>query len=286
MLVIQGGDTVIKIGTIGYNHSHDANFVIDRPNGPGTYLFLLIKTEAQFIICDQTYDVSKGSYILFRPTTSCIYKAVTDCYCDDWFYLEMDDSDVEALEKMGIILDVPLHLGDIDELSRIIFNLTYEHYSLDEFNTELEQRYLDILMMKIARILRSSVKQLNSTFIDKKTSLINLRTTIYNEPDNVSDVSEMAKRVGMSRSGLQHNYKKMFGVSIMQDVIASRIERAKRRLIGTNASISEISRACGYNCEYSFMRQFKERTGYTPTEFRNVAAAGEGDFAKEKNDEN
>lgn len=263
---------MIRIGSVGYNHSHDASFVIDRPNGPGSYLFLLIKSDARFVVSGQEYKVAKGSYIILTPNTSHYYRALFDVYCDDWFHFEMDESDVAALDEMEIRLNVPTYLGDIDELSRIILTLTYEHYSLDEYSQELVQKYLDILMMKLSRAVKTNSKVTHSMHVDKKTSLISLRTMIYNEPDRVLDVTAMAQSVGMSRSGLQHNYKKMFGVSIMQDVISSRIERAKRRLIGTNASISQIAKDCGYNCEYSFMRQFKERTGFTPTEYRNTAA--------------
>ncbi len=266
---------MIQIGSIGYNHSHDASFVMDRPNGPGTYLFLLIKSDARFVISGQEYKVAKGSFIIIDPSTPCYYRALVDVYCDDWFYFGMDESDISALNEMGIYLNVPTYLGDVDELSRIILSLTYEHYSLDEYNQEIEQKYIDILIMKLSRAVKTNSKIPHSMLVDKKTSLINLRTMIYNEPDRVLDVTAMSQSVGMSRSGLQHNYKKMFGVSIMQDVITSRIERAKRRLIGTNASISQIAKACGYNCEYSFMRQFKERTGFTPTEYRNTATAGE-----------
>ena len=38
----------MKINTIGYHHTHDADFIIERPNGSGDYLLLIIKTPALF----------------------------------------------------------------------------------------------------------------------------------------------------------------------------------------------------------------------------------------------
>lgn len=95
-----------------------------------------------------------------------------------------------------------------------------------------------------------------------------LRTVIHTEPERVMSIDEMAGSVNMSRSGFQHLYKKMFGVSVISDVINGRLERAKRLLSSTDLTVSEIASKCGYATEYNFMRQFKSRTGKTPTEYR------------------
>lgn len=87
-------------------------------------------------------------------------------------------------------------------------------------------------------------------------------------PETVSGVDMLADEVGMSRSGFQHLYKKMFGVSIMQDIIRGRIERSKRLLVSTDLTVAEIAERCGYGSAFAFMRQFKEKCGVTPTEYR------------------
>lgn len=91
---------------------------------------------------------------------------------------------------------------------------------------------------------------------------------IHTEPERVMSIDEMAAAVNMSRSGFQHLYKKMFGISVINDVINGRLERAKRLLSSTDLTVAEIASKCGYATEYNFMRQFKSRTGKTPTEYR------------------
>ena len=81
-------------------------------------------------------------------------------------------------------------------------------------------------------------------------------------------IDRLAAEVGMSRSGFQHSYKKMFGVSPIFDIITSRLDKAKRLLSGTSMSVEEVSLSCGYRSSYSFMRQFRNKTGKTPTEYR------------------
>ena len=72
------------------------------------------------------------------------------------------------------------------------------------------------------------------------------------------------------RSGFQHLYKRLFGVSVMSDVIKGRLDRAKRLLSSTNLTVREIGERCGYSNEFNFMRQFKDYVGKTPTEYRKI----------------
>lgn len=80
----------------------------------------------------------------------------------------------------------------------------------------------------------------------------------------------MAKRLNLSASYFQHSYKNLFGVSVMNDVITSRIAHSKILLSGTDFSIKKIAELCGYEYDVYFMRQFKKRTGMTAREYRKM----------------
>ncbi len=258
----------MKIGVIGYNYTHDAQFVMDCPNGPGCYLFLLVKTPSLFELNGEKYKVKPGSVIIISPTTQCRYCANGETYTDDWFYFEMSLQEKKSMVEKGIILDQPHYLKNVDELTRIIHIMSYEHYSAEMFHSEIEHKYADILIMKIIQMIKSGEYPSLKTVREKNSKLTYLRTRIYNMPESFQSIEEMADFMGISRSGLQHLYKKMFGVNIMSDVINSRIHNAKRLLISTDMTVSEIAERCGYGCEYSFLRQFKKECGCTPTEYR------------------
>ena len=260
---------MIKIGTIGYNYSHGKEFVMDRPNGPGCWLFLLIKTPALFTINGVLQEVKENSFIIFSPDTPCIYKAQGDIYTDDWFYFGIDEGDEEYFKALEIPINTIVHLGSIDELSHIMHIMTFEHYSADTLLEEIEAGYLNIMFMKISRIIKSKTYVLSSAFVEKNTLLTRLRTRIFNDPDEIGDIDSMANELNMSRSGFQHLYKKLFGTSVISDVISGRLERAKRLLSSTKLTIEEIAVRCGYSSSYCFMRQFKDKVGKTPSEYRN-----------------
>lgn len=78
----------------------------------------------------------------------------------------------------------------------------------------------------------------------------------------------LAARIGLSGSYLQALYKTEFGVSIGEDIIRGRLDRAKYLLANSETPVASVAEASGYRCEAHFMRQFKRLTGMTPGEYR------------------
>ena len=86
-----------------------------QPKGPGAVLLLLIKTPSVFRVGGVQYQVKENSFILMSADTPCYYTAQEDVYTDDWVYFENGYWDKEYVEKLGIPMDIPVYLGDIDE---------------------------------------------------------------------------------------------------------------------------------------------------------------------------
>ena len=260
----------IKIGAIGYNHSHEADFTMNLPDGPGAYLFILVKSAAVFVINSQAYPVKKDSYVMLRRKTPCSYRAAREKYTDDWFYFDMNDGDDFLLTEKGLVFDQPVYIGSrAEELSSLLHQISFEHYSADLLHEELKHHFTEIFLLKLSRAVLSKNVPSPEVLSSKNDKITYLRTRIYEEPGLFTSVDEMAAFAGLSRSGFQHLYKKTFGINVLEDVIQGRIEKAKSLLSRSNLSVSEISEKCGYKTEFHFMRQFKEKTSFTPTEFRN-----------------
>lgn len=267
-VITKGKFLKMKLGTIGYNYSHDSEFAMDRPNGPGCWLMLIVKTPAFFSVCGKNYNVRANSFIIISPDAPCLYRAAGDIYTDDWIYFTADESDIKHFAKLDIPVNEPVYLGDTESLSQIIHILAYEHYSEEANHAEIEEHYTQIFLLGVSRLIRSGASVSTKSLSEKNYRMTMLRTLLYTSPDEAMSIDEMADSMSMSRSGFQHLYKKMFGVSVINDVISGRIERAKRLLSSTNLTVSEIAEKCGYSTEYNFMRQFKSRVGKTPTEYR------------------
>lgn len=262
----------IKVGSIGYNFDHDKNFFMDKSSGPGTYLLLLVKTDAIFTIKNKSYYVKKNSYILFNPTTPCSYKPAKEVYIDDWFFFNMDEKDKEYLLNLGIIFDEPVELKAVENLTNTIHKIVFEHYSSEKFHEVMEENYVSILFHQLSRVISCNNQPAPDVLNAKNDKFTYLRSVLFEFPDTFKNIEHMANYVNLSVSSFQHNYKKIFGHSVIQDVISGRIEKAKKLLESTSYTIVEIGEKCGYKTEYHFMRQFKEQTKMTPTEYRNQSS--------------
>lgn len=260
----------MKIGAIGYNYRHKEKFVMDVPNGTGCCLMLLIKEPSLFFINGKKNLVRKNSFVLFSPQTAYKYYANGEVYADDWIYFNFDDGEAEKFNALGIPADEIVYLGNIEELSHLVHSIAYEHFSIEEGHEEIKHHYSEIFLIKLSRLIKSKNSHSNATD-DKHTRFMQLRNRIYALPDEIPTVADMAVEMGMSRTGFSHSYKRIFGTTVMRDIIISRIERSKQLLISTSLSIKDIAEKCGYDNEYSFMRQFKTIVGKTPTQFRSMS---------------
>ena len=262
----------INIGAIGYNYTHEEDFRMDRPEGPGAWLFLLVKTDAIFYINGKRNLVKKHSYVLLQPKTPCMYQGAKENYEDDWFFFNMTEEDKTELLERGIVFDSPVFLGSTEEISSLIHQISYNHFSADIYHEEIKILLTSVLFLKTAQQAKSKIIQPPDVLAGKNDRLTYLRTRLFEEPALFSGIDEMAAYMNLSRSGFQHLYSHTFGVSVIHDVIKGRIEKAKSFLSKSNFSITEISNKCGYKSEFHFMRQFKKETGLTPTEFRRSSS--------------
>lgn len=86
-------------------------------------------------------------------------------------------------------------------------------------------------------------------------------------PLRLEDAAGLAR---VSRSHFSRAFKKTFGEPYSRYVMTVRLERARRLLIGTNQSISEIALACGLSDQSHLTRLFHRRYGAPPHAWRRV----------------
>lgn len=260
----------MKIGSIGYNYVHREPFVMDRPKGTGCRLLLLIKEPSVFEIAGVTYHVRKKSAVLFSPDTPYKYQAEKDIYTDDWIFFVDEEGDEEYFAELGLLQDTIIPINNMEELSQLVRTLAYEHYSTYVNHEKVEAHYLEIFWLKLAREIQAHTQNSTQLLGEKSSYMMHLRSRIYTQPEQEMTVAELAESAGMSCSGFQHRYKKLFGISVMTDIINARMEYAKTLLLTTNLTVKDIALRCGYVSEYSFMRQFRKNFGRTPTDFRTI----------------
>ena len=97
-----------------------------------------------------------------------------------------------------------------------------------------------------------------------------LRSRIMKNPELPWNISEIAEELYLSKSYLQKIYKSYFNKSIIEEMIEFRIEKARKLLSGTDLTITEIARKCGYSSYNYFVRQFRLCEGSSPSDYREA----------------
>jgi len=81
---------------------------------------------------------------------------------------------------------------------------------------------------------------------------------------------ELAHKMGLNDFKLKKGYKQLYGVTLFDDFLHARMEKARRLLMETSQSIVAIAELAGYKNVSNFSVAFKQYFGHTPGWFRKT----------------
>ena len=92
-------------------------------------------------------------------------------------------------------------------------------------------------------------------------------------------MSDIAAAVGFSERHLERLFRRVFGMTVRQFVIRSRVQAAAHELTTTDRSVTAVAGRCGFGDPSAFCHRFRAETGLTPRAYRarhltGLAAAG------------
>ncbi len=203
-------------------------------------------------------DVSDA--VLFDKYTAQKYYPTKGEFVHDFIHFDFDNES-EKKEFSSIPFSTVLRMDNHTKVSDTLSLIS--HYLL--LNSSSSRSIVNHLGHAFLLMVRDSVNVPNNAYLSE---LLSLRNEIHNNPQLDWSVEAMTRKVSMSRSRLQAQYHKTFGISCMNDVISSRIEMAKKLLAVPEITISQTAELCGYKNVEHFVRQFKNRELTTPGNFK------------------
>ena len=81
-------------------------------------------------------------------------------------------------------------------------------------------------------------------------------------------VADLAQRAELSPRQLHRKFMEVFGMSVQDFLVRTRIQAASDVLLSTNKSVAEIALEFGFCDQSAFTRQFRKQLGITPLNFR------------------
>jgi AraC-like DNA-binding protein len=91
---------------------------------------------------------------------------------------------------------------------------------------------------------------------------------IWNNSHQRVSVDMIAKHVGVTRRTLERHFKKSLGRTLLQELVACRIQRAKRLLCETHVPIKYVAYAAGFSSLSNLCKVFRREVGITPGDYR------------------
>lgn len=105
---------------------------------------------------------------------------------------------------------------------------------------------------------------------ERARAIEGLCTRIAETPSATWRVAQMARSFHLSADHFTRVFRQIKGVSPREFILRARIDSARRLLLSSSHSVTRIAALTGFGDIYHFSRQFKLRTGRSPTRFRKL----------------
>jgi len=229
-------------------------------------LWLVVQGKGLIRTPDATYSLFGGACFLLRLWEPSIATSdPTDPILVSWVCFDCLDARGRNLAPDRLRLPPrSRQIAEISFLDTLIQRVVRAH--TDESPEEAEE-WLRAALLEVARHDRavfSGVALRQVRLIDT------LCTRIEADPGAWRSLDTLAEQAGYSKDHFIRLFRKHRGVTPGEYIIRSRIESARSLLVFSEQTVTQIAEQLGYPDVYSFCKQFKARTGQTPTEYRRM----------------
>ena len=123
----------------------------------------------------------------------------------------------------------------------------------------------------------------NSDNKSDETSLVELKDSILDQPENLYLIEEMAQDTNISPFHLIRKFKKLYGLTPHQFQIQCKVRKAQK-LLEEEKSVCEVTYDTGF-CDQSHLdRCFQKIVGMTPKEYKEASSTKPGKTSQKDKD--
>lgn len=133
---------------------------------------------------------------------------------------------------------------------------------------EASLAHLTLLLVGVGRLAKDVVGELHLNDEPLLAEVFGVIEGRYREPVSLRDV---ARAVSLTPGHLTTVVRRKTGRTVVEWVKERRMAEARRLLVGTDLSVEEVGRRCGYNDPTHFVRTFRRAHGVTPLGWRRAA---------------
>jgi AraC family transcriptional regulator, transcriptional activator of pobA len=242
-------------------HRHNFHIIVflKEAKGTGTHSIDFVKHKLKPNV---VYLIRAGQVHMFENINVQAVDATTITFPKEFIFPLLPP----ILEDSENVNEINLSGTDFDYLYDILFRIQIEYDSKSDWNANIIQNYLGIILMHLSRIYLESKKKINPVVDD--SMVIKYKHLVNEKYLEFRQVSDYANMLCLTPGHLNDKIKEQTG-GTAKDLINERIIlEAKRLLFYDEGSIKEIAEKLKFEDVPYFNRFFKTHTSQTPLDFR------------------
>jgi AraC family transcriptional regulator, transcriptional activator of pobA len=255
-------------------HKVEHPFIMDAHAHDFYLVMLFTKGTGSHTIDFKKYPVSIGSVFFMSPSQVHSWQLTEDTdgyvlFFNSSFYL-MDALSKQLfnlpfLRPQNKISYAQLNKGDQKKIENVFESMTMEAETESKFKNTILRSYLDVLLFKLADMINSEGEE-KTKHVSIVPELERLIDKHFTEHQTLSFYSE---KLNVSPQQLNSITKKYLNKTVAELIQARMIAEAKRLLVYSSLTVSEIGYRLNFNDNSYFNRFFKKVEKITPEQFRN-----------------
>lgn len=230
-----------------------------------TELFYIVKGKGFFVLPDHEIPVKENDLVIINPNVEHTEKSNSQ---DSLEYIALGIEGLSFIleneqdSKMGLFT----YQGDRTDILYLLNKLLSEVKHSNEEYEIICQNIIEILIVKLKRGKKFTIKQTNQKSMNKSVMLItHYINQNYREQISLDTLAEV---VHINKYYLAHCFKNDMQVSPIEYLNQVRIQQAKILLETTDYNIANIAEFIGFSSQSFFTQVFKRITKQSPSSYR------------------
>ena len=234
-------------------------------------LFYIVGGKGQFLIEDQLYPVDANNLVVINPNVSHTEVSL-NAQPLEYIVLGIESVELATSENSNGQFCI-LNCFESVEISSCIRNILREMELQNSGYEDICQAYLEILIIRLMRSTDLSVLSApNLSSGNRQCAAVKRYIDLHFK--EALTLEHLAEEAHMNKYYLSHTFKREYGDSPINYMIAKRINESKYLLAETDLSMSQIAQLLGFSSPSYFSQVFRRTQSVSPLEYRQITKRG------------
>lgn len=258
----------LKINSAGKTFcTPDWNWDTGKQNWQDFDLWTVIGGEGKLRVYEggsiQKYDLMSGDCFLLQGNERYVGTHNTDDpLVVIHIHFDFFDNGIIVRPERNEILTLYRRLENLSFCEEILNRVL----SLHSVNPGEATKWLQAVLLEIMR--QDRMDKYSGVELEQKSLIEEICSRIKRNPGQYHNLEEIKNDLPYSKDHFIRLFKKYKGTTPYKFLLNTRLEVAKTLLMTSSHNIGRISDILGYKEVYHFSKQFRNRTGVSPSEFR------------------